>query len=76
MLHVQLSTTATLKSLKHRHGRRQAALQLLSLDRRPTAIFAASDMQAIGVLEAGPEFKRSRRFVRHRLRWHRGIRTA
>ncbi len=31
---------------------RQAALQLLSLEKRPTAIFAASDMQAIGVLEA------------------------
>lgn len=36
----------------NRHGGRQAALQLLSLDKRPTAIFAASDMQAIGVLEA------------------------
>lgn len=35
-----------------RYGGKQAALQLLAQERRPTAIFAASDMQAIGVLEA------------------------
>jgi DNA-binding LacI/PurR family transcriptional regulator len=38
-----------------RSGGKQAALQLLSRDKRPTAIFAASDMQAIGVLEAARE---------------------
>jgi LacI family transcriptional regulator len=36
----------------NRSGGKQAALQLLSLEKRPTAIFAASDMQAIGVIEA------------------------
>jgi LacI family transcriptional regulator len=35
-----------------RYGGKQAALQLLSQEKRPTAIFAASDMQAVGVLEA------------------------
>jgi DNA-binding LacI/PurR family transcriptional regulator len=35
-----------------RQGGRSAALQLLSLKPRPTAIFAASDLQAVGVLEA------------------------
>ncbi len=35
-----------------RMGGKQAALQLLSQQKRPTAIFAASDMQAVGVLEA------------------------
>ncbi len=35
-----------------RQGGRQAALQLLMRADRPTAIFAASDVQAIGVLEA------------------------
>ena len=35
-----------------RPGGRQTALQLLTRPDRPTAIFAASDMQAIGVLEA------------------------
>lgn len=39
----------------NRIGGKQAALQLLSLRQRPTAIFAASDMQAIGVLEAARE---------------------
>jgi DNA-binding LacI/PurR family transcriptional regulator len=36
----------------NRLGGRQAALQLLTRDPRPTAIFAASDIQAVGVLEA------------------------
>ena len=35
-----------------RQGGREAALQLLKRPDRPTAIFAASDLQAIGVLEA------------------------
>jgi DNA-binding LacI/PurR family transcriptional regulator len=35
-----------------RQGGRQAALQLLTRPDRPTAIFAASDTQAVGVLEA------------------------
>ena len=35
-----------------RQGGRQAALQLLTRSDRPTAIFATSDIQAIGVLEA------------------------
>ncbi len=38
-----------------RSGGKKAALQLLSQENRPTAIFAASDMQAIGVLEAAKE---------------------
>lgn len=36
----------------NRHAGREAALQLLSREERPTAIFASSDVQAIGVLEA------------------------
>ena len=39
----------------NRSGGKQAALQLLSQKKRPTAIFAASDMQAIGVLEAAKD---------------------
>jgi DNA-binding LacI/PurR family transcriptional regulator len=34
---------------------RQMAVELLSMDRRPTAIFAASDVQAIGCLEAATQ---------------------
>src|SRR5258708_39016578 len=40
------------KSELDRNGGKVAALQLLSREKRPTAIFAASDMQAVGVLEA------------------------
>ncbi len=36
----------------NRNGGKLAALHLLSQPNRPTAIFAASDMQAVGVLEA------------------------
>jgi LacI family transcriptional regulator len=36
----------------NRKGGCEAAMQLLTLPNRPTAIFAASDMQAVGVLEA------------------------
>lgn len=39
----------------NRSGGKQAAMQLLSQALRPTAIFAASDMQAIGVLEAAKD---------------------
>ena len=38
-----------------RYGGKQAALQLLSQEKRPTAIFTSSDMQAIGVLEAAKD---------------------
>jgi len=38
-----------------RAGGKLAGLQLLSQQKRPTAIFAASDMQAVGVLEAAKE---------------------
>ncbi|GAC1384121.1 MAG: LacI family DNA-binding transcriptional regulator [Ktedonobacteraceae bacterium] len=36
----------------NRHGGKEAALKLLSRPKRPTAIFVASDVQAVGVLEA------------------------
>jgi DNA-binding LacI/PurR family transcriptional regulator len=39
-----------------RQGGKEAAMQLLSQKKRPTAIFAASDMQAVGVLEAAKAF--------------------
>ncbi len=39
----------------NRSAGKQAALQLLSQEKRPTAIFAASDMQAIGALEAAKD---------------------
>ncbi len=38
-----------------RKGGKHAALQLLTQQKRPTAIFAASDVQAVGVLEAARE---------------------
>jgi LacI family transcriptional regulator len=38
-----------------RQGGKQAAMQLLTRQQRPTAIFAASDMQAVGALEAARE---------------------
>jgi LacI family transcriptional regulator len=38
-----------------RMGGKQAALQLLSQQKRPTALFTASDMQAVGALEAAKE---------------------
>ncbi|MBN1146786.1 MAG: LacI family DNA-binding transcriptional regulator [Anaerolineales bacterium] len=44
--------------LQAEHGRYEArmlAMQMLSLPERPTAIFAASDTQALGVLEAARE---------------------
>ncbi len=39
----------------NRHAGRAAALELLTRTPRPTAIFAASDIQAVGVLEAARE---------------------
>ena len=42
-------------SMRRPHGRdaaREAAAELLARDPRPTAVFASSDVQAIGVLEA------------------------
>jgi DNA-binding LacI/PurR family transcriptional regulator len=42
-----------------RQGGRQAALQLLTRPDRPTAIFAASDLQAVGVMEAARYLKMS-----------------
>jgi len=41
----------------NRSGGKQAALQLLAQEKRPTAIFASSDMQAIGVLEAAKDLR-------------------
>ena len=41
--------------MRRPHGRdaaREAAAELLARDPRPTAVFASSDVQAIGVLEA------------------------
>ncbi|TMD28739.1 MAG: LacI family transcriptional regulator [Chloroflexi bacterium] len=38
-----------------RKGGKHAALQLLTQQKRPTAIFAASDVQAVGALEAARE---------------------
>ncbi|GAC1468182.1 MAG: LacI family DNA-binding transcriptional regulator [Ktedonobacteraceae bacterium] len=44
--------TLIVESEWNRHAGRAAALRLLTQTPRPTAIFASSDMQAIGVLEA------------------------
>ncbi len=44
--------TLIVESEWNRHAGRAAALHLLTQTPRPTAIFASSDMQAIGVLEA------------------------
>ncbi len=44
-----------LTSTWDRYGGKEAARGLLSLKKRPTAIFAASDAQAFGVLEAARE---------------------
>ncbi len=44
--------TLVVESEWNRHAGRAAALRLLAQTPRPTAIFASSDMQAIGVLEA------------------------
>lgn len=44
-----------LTSQWNRQGGKKAAIQLLCNERRPTAIFAASDVQAVGVLEAAKD---------------------
>ncbi len=67
--------------LHGQHGRfeaRQLALQILALPKPPTAIFAASDTQAMGVLEAAARGKsaRSPRPFRRRLRRHRNRRVS
>ncbi len=49
---VLFEPTLIVESEWNRHAGRTAALQLLTQTPRPTAIFASSDMQAIGVLEA------------------------
>ncbi len=49
---VQYEPDLVLTAEWDRQGGRQAALQLLTRSERPTAIFAASDIQAVGVLEA------------------------
>ncbi|GAC1650648.1 MAG: LacI family DNA-binding transcriptional regulator [Ktedonobacteraceae bacterium] len=49
--------TLNVESEWNRHAGRAAALQLLTQTPRPTAIFAASDVQAIGVLEAARSLK-------------------
>ena len=49
---VLFEPTLIAESEWNRHAGRAAALRLLTQTPRPTAIFASSDMQAIGVLEA------------------------
>ncbi|GAA3308438.1 hypothetical protein GCM10020219_009760 [Nonomuraea dietziae] len=53
-------------------GGRRTARALLTRDPRPTAIFAANDLVALGVLSAASELgpARARGPVRHRLRQH------
>ncbi len=50
--HLPLEPTLMTESAWNRHAGRNAALHLLTQTPRPTAIFASSDMQAVGVLEA------------------------
>ena len=49
---IQYNPDLVLTAQWNRPGGREAALQLLMRPDRPTAIFATSDLQAIGVLEA------------------------
>ncbi len=49
---VLFEPTLIVESEWNRHAGRVAAMHLLTQTSRPTAIFASSDMQAIGVLEA------------------------
>lgn len=49
---LQLEPDFVLNAPWDRHGGKQAAMQMLTRPDRPTAIFAASDLQAVGVMEA------------------------
>ncbi len=49
---IQYEPDLVLTAQWNRSGGREAALQLLTRPDRPTAIFATSDLQAVGVLEA------------------------
>ncbi len=50
--HLLYEPTLMVQSAWNRHAGRDAALKLLTQTPRPTAIFASSDVQAIGVIEA------------------------